>query len=116
MLEIGGIEYTIDLDMLEKVITSKSNEKKTITEKEFKQILDEKGELIGSESYTKEYERVREIDMAKYETIRTLFEVILTTNEEVDDDLGLERGLAKLPLPFKLSFNTLIEYGIIKEI
>ena len=115
MLEIGGIEYVIDLDKLEKVITS-SNSKKTITETETKQILDEKGELIGSEVYTKEYERVREIDMAKYDTIRTLFEVILTTNEEVDDDLGLERGLAKLPLPFKLSFNTLIKYGIIKEI
>ena len=116
MLEIGGVEYIIDLDMLEKVITSESNKKKTITEKETKKILDEKGELIGSEVYTKEYERVREIDMAKYETIRTLFEIILTTQEEVDDDLGVQRALDKLPLPFKLSFNTLIQYGIIKEL
>ena len=54
--------------------------------------------------------------MTKYETIRTLFEVILTTQDEVDGDLGVERALGKLPLPFKLSFNTLIEYGIIKEI
>ena len=116
MLEIGGVEYTIDLDALDALITSKPHDNKMVVEKEFKQILDEKGELIGSEAYTKEYERLREIDMAKYETIRVLFEVILSTNEEVDDDLGVERGLGKLPLPFKLSFNTLINYGIIKEI
>ena len=116
MLEIGGIEYTIDLDALDKIITSKPKNNKNVVEKEGKQIFDEKGELIGSEIYTKEYERVREIDMAKYETIRTLLEVILTTHEEVDDDLGVERGLSKLPLPFKLSFNTLIEHGIIKEL
>lgn len=116
MLEIGGVEYAIDLEALDAVITSKSHDTNKVTEKESKEILDEKGELIGSEVYTKEYERLREIDMAKYETIRVLFEVILSTQEEVDGDLGVERGLGKLPLPFKLSFNTLINYGIIKEI
>lgn len=116
MLEIGGIEYTIDLDMLGTVITTKASGEKTITEKETKKILDDKGELIGTEVYTKEFERVREIDMAKYETIRVLFEVILSSQEEVDDDLGIDRALNKLPLPFKLSFNTLLEYGIIKEL
>ena len=53
--------------------------------------------------------------MAKYETVRTLIEIILTTLDEIDDDLGIDRALGDLSLPFKLSFNTLIGHGIISE-
>ena len=116
MLEIGGIEYSIDLVALDNLITNQESiKKKKITEVETKEILDEKGELIGSERFTKKYDSIREIDMAKYETIRVLLEVILSTQDEIDDELGVDRGLGKLSLPFKLSFNTLLEYGIIKE-
>lgn len=115
MLEIGGINYVIDIEALDKVITSKSKNK-NIVETETIQHFDNNSNVISTEVRTKEFERVREIDMAKYETIRTLLEIVITTNEEVDDDLGVERALNNLPLPFKLSFNTLLEYGIIREI
>lgn len=114
MLGIGGIEYTFDLDALDKlIITTFENQK--IKETETKELIDDKGVVYSKEIITKEYDRVREIDMAKYETIRVLFEVVLSTQEEIDDELGIERALADLPLPFKLSFNTLLQYGIIKE-
>lgn len=115
MLEIGGISYIIDIEVLDKVITSK-NKNKNIVESETIEHFDDNNNIISTEVRTKRFERVREIDMAKYETIRTLLEIVITTNEEVDDNLGIERGLNELPLPFKLSFNTLLEYGIIRAI
>ena len=115
MLGIGGIEYAIDLEALNNLITSKFDNDK-LKEIETKELIDDTGTVYGKEIITKEYDRVREIDMAKYETIRILFEVVLSTQEEVDDDLGVERALEALPLPFKLSFNTLLQYGVIKEI
>lgn len=115
MIEIGGVEYYIDLDNLDKVIISKTNKGKTIIETETKTVVDSDGEIISTEIIKRETERPREINMAKYETVRTLIEIILTTLDEIDDELGIDRALGDLPLPFKLSFNTLIGHGIINE-
>ena len=116
MIEIGGIEYYIDLNSLDKIITSKNSRGNTVTETERKSILDENGKVISTEVTEKSYERPREINMARYETVRQLIDVILTTLEEIDDELGIDRALDDLSLPFKLSFNTLIANGIINEI
>ena len=43
-------------------------------------------------------------------------EIILTYNEEVDDAMGLERALVDTTIPFKVAFNTLLNYEILKEI
>ena len=115
MIEIGGIEYYIDLDNLDKVITSKTNKGKTVIDVETRTIVDSEGKIISTEIIKKEYERPREINMAKYETVRSLIDIILSTLDEIDDELGIDRALGDLPLPFKLSFNTLIGHGIINE-
>jgi len=47
--------------------------------------------------------------------IRTMIEVILDYEDESDASLGSERALEKTPLSYKLAFNTLYNYGIIKE-
>jgi len=116
MLEIGGIIYTVDLEALDALITSKTmnNDDKVVETK----TVEYKNDTGGTDSTiitTKKCDRVREIDMAKYETIRVLFEVILSMQDEIDDGLGVERALSDTTLPFKLSFNTLLQYGIIKE-
>tara|TARA_R110000796_G_scaffold61077_2_gene141407 strand:- start:51264 stop:51614 length:351 start_codon:yes stop_codon:yes gene_type:complete len=116
MLGIGGVDYTIDLEALDVLITNKVVNGDKIKETEKKVILDKDGKVITTEEFTKEYDKVREIDMARYEVIRVLFEVILSTQDEIDDELGVDRALENLSLPFKLSFNTLLQYGIIKEI
>ena len=46
---------------------------------------------------------------------RLFLDVILSTNEEIDEKMGY-KSLDNLSFPFKLSFNTLIEYKIIKEV
>jgi hypothetical protein len=117
MLEIGGIYYMFDLAAMDKLLTQDHTlDSKLVEEKEYKKIYDEHDKLIGSEEIVKEYFKGKEIDGPKYDAIRMFFEVILTYNEELDDDLGIDRALSKTNLPFKLAFNTLIEYGIIKEI
>lgn len=40
---------------------------------------------------------------------------VLSTNDVVDDKMGM-MGLNSLPIPFKLSFNTLLIKRIIKEL
>jgi len=40
---------------------------------------------------------------------------LLNCNEIIDDKMGI-MGLNSLPIPFKLSFNTLLMKGIIKEL
>jgi hypothetical protein len=35
--------------------------------------------------------------------------------EEKDDSLGLDRVLEKRPLSYRIAFNTLLEYNILKE-
>lgn len=115
MLEIGGVIYSVDLEALDKLITSKSKGGDKVIETETRENLDPTGKIESTKVITKEYDRVREIDMAKYETVRILFEIVLSMQEEIDDNLGVERALGETSLPFKLSFNTLLRYGVIKE-
>jgi hypothetical protein len=60
-------------------------------------------------------ERIREVNAAKYDILRTMLDVVLDVTEEIDETLGAEMGLEKSSLSFKIAFNTLYEYGIIKE-
>lgn len=55
------------------------------------------------------------IDVTKYEMVREMVNTILNTVEVIDDKLGV-MALNQLPIPFKISYNTLIHYDILKEI
>lgn len=116
MLEIGGNQYIIDFDALEELLNIDPElGEKNIIEIETKEVY-ENEEYVGKEVYTKTFPKGKEIDMTRYEMIRMLFEVVLTYDIEMDDTLGIELGLKNASLPFKLSFNTLINYGVIKEL
>jgi len=116
MLEIGGIFYSVDLNAMDDILSlEKAGENKDVEEKEIKEIFDDEGKLVGKDILTRQYTKGKEIDGPKYDLIRMFFEVLLTYNEEIDDELGIDRALGGTPLPFKIAFNTLLEYGIIKE-
>ena len=107
--------YYIDIDALEKVI-SPALEPTKLVETHTKTYLDEKGKIISVEVNETSTERVREVNAAKYDLIRTMIEVVLDNSEDdIDDTMGAERGLDKASLSFKIAFNTLYEYEIIKE-
>lgn len=115
MIEFGGIMYYIDIDALEKVI-SQPLEPTKLVETHTKTYLDEKGKIISVEVNESSTERVKEVNAAKYDLIRTMIEVVLdSTEDDMDDTMGAERGLEKASLSFKIAFNTLYEYEIIKE-
>jgi hypothetical protein len=114
MIEFGGTIYYIDLGALDKALAPvkpndivKTNEKKIIK--------DGDGNITSIEEYASSALRGKEIDAAKFEVIRTMIEVILDYEDESDASLGSERALETTPLSYKLAFNTLYNYGIIKE-
>lgn len=114
MLDIGGKIFKFDLDALENIIRVDNSEK--YEEYQEKITKDKEGNIITQEFVKTETPRSREIDATKYESIRNFMEVILVYNEEIDSTLGLDRALDSAPLPFKMAFNTLFDYGIIVEI
>ena len=94
-VDIMGTKMVVDLDELMNCIT------------------------LEKESKTKEGGDTKEdglaINAAKYEMLRLFLDVVLSTEEEIDEKMGY-KSLDNLSFPFKLSFNTLIEYKIIKEV
>jgi len=53
-----------------------------------------------------------EINLFKYEIIKSCIERILNEFDEVDEELG-EFGQSSLSTSFKIAFNTLIKYDIL---
>jgi len=93
-VDIMGTKMVVDLDELMNCIT------------------------LEKEPKIKEGEEITDnlaINAAKYEMLRLFLDVLLSTDEEIDEKMGY-KSLDNLSFPFKLSFNTLIEYKIIKEV
>jgi hypothetical protein len=116
MIEFGGVVYYLDLTAFEKAlkITGEQTNDKIVV-KEVIEHKDNTGTIIKTEIKETTNERGREIDATKYEVIRLMLEVLMEFNEETDETLGSERALDKAPLSHKLAFNTLYNYGILKE-
>lgn len=117
MIESGGITYYIDFDELDKVIaTDKSLEAQDVTEVKKKKHLDDNDKVITTEVTTRTYPKSKEIDGARYDCIGLMLQVIMNGETEIDDTLGMDRGLAAMPLNWKIAFNTLKNCGILKAI
>ena len=117
ILEFGGVAYYLDFDGIENILKSDSIlESGEIDETETTNTYIQGG-LQKTEVTVRKYHKGKEIDISRYETYRTLIEILLTYHNDGDDDsLGVERGLRGSPLPFKIAFNTLVKYGVLKEL
>ena len=75
--------------------------------------------LINSKYYSPpasgETENEQQISVTRYETFKSLIEVILTEREELDENLGIHSA-KNLTIPFKIAFNTLLMNKIIKTL
>lgn len=114
MLEFGESVYYVDLAAFDAAITI-SNNTTTPTEKETKTTVNEKGEVLLTETYERSSPSIKEIDMAKYDLLKTFIEYIIDYQEVGDTLLGSERALDDAGLGFKIVFNTLKKEGILKE-
>ena len=117
MIDFGGTYYIIDIEALSEVIMiSKDYDEKNV-ETAKKTILDENNNVISTEIVETFSDRDYTIDSTKYETIRTMLDIVLADMEDVSDDsLGANRALEKASLAYKIAFNTLYNYGVLKEV
>ena len=116
MIQFGDTIYYIDIEALDKAITPKGfKPTDEIKLTEFKEVTDIEGKVIGTEKNVTTSLRGKEIDGPKYDIIRMMVETIIDYDDESDTSLGADRALYKTPLSYKLAFNTLYNYGIIKE-
>jgi uncharacterized protein YjbK len=100
LLEIGGKELYLDIDRLSEIVRIEPNVPVTEEGEEDSEVYDE---------------AVIQVDVTKYEMYREMIGTLLTYNEEYDEKMGLV-ALNKSTIPFKLSYNTLLMKGIIKEL
>lgn len=121
LIKIGGENFILNFESMTKLLTDKEDLSGPLTGKEVTtvEIYGEKSNpslRTGKEVTTRVYDKDRQIDVSKYETLRTLIDIVLSTNEEMDDTLGTERGMKQMPIPFKLAFNTLLYYNVLEKI
>lgn len=118
MLEFGGVIYIIDLNKLSDVLVINEDVKGVVKE-DFTiktiEYMDANGKKIKEKKIKSPRETYKEMDASKYETVRYLLEVLFTYTEDVDDNLGVA-SLDRANISFKLAFNTLLNYGILREI
>jgi hypothetical protein len=95
MLKFLGENYYLDINELERQV---SYEKSMLP-------------IISGETENPE----QQISVTRFETFKSLIEVILTEREELDEGLGAH-GAKDLSIPFKISFNTLLINNILKTL
>ena len=100
MLKFLGENYYLDINELEKQV---SHDQSTLPV-----VKTEEGD---DESEIPELQ----ISVTRYETFKTLIDVLLTEREELDESLGVH-GAKDLTIPFKIAFNTLLMNKILKTL
>ena len=120
MLEFGDKIYVLDIDVYSSVLTlaPKEGESETRITKTTQTYLDEKGVVATTTVTETEEERGSLIDSNKSDLLRTLIDTVFMSGEgeDSDDTLGSEHALKNAGVDFKIAFNTLIAYKILKEI
>lgn len=117
MIEFCGVYFYIDLTAFDKAVTTPNTKPSDeIKTSESTVSFDENGKINASTQTTYTNMRGKEIDPSRFEIINKMIDIIIDfSDSEVDTTLGYENVLEKSPLPFKIAFNTLINYGILKE-
>jgi len=116
MLDFGGSVYFLDVNKFTELIKMDHPNGDVIIESVIKEIKDEKGKTITSEVVTTKRERDMYIQQTMYELFREMIDIVLSETDEMDEELGSERALNKSDISYKISFNTLIHYGILVEV
>jgi hypothetical protein len=121
MLKIFGQLYYIDFEVLDDFLKIDGSDypngiqetKKTI------EVFNETGQLVSQETITEDNIKHKEINGVKFELIRNFIEDLVSSADVGADDydsaLG-SRNLKNMSLRFKLAFNTLLFYNILRTV
>ena len=116
MFEILGEEYYIDFDRIDEILVSdKSYEAGDDITTETINNYDHDGKIIGYNEVITKSHKNREINAVRYETIRSLIDDLGDASVDVLDSIG-RTDSDKLTIKFKLAFNTLFAYEILKTL
>ena len=115
MIEFGDTTFYIDINQLDKIVSKNNNKKTDKKSVQLKKVFDSDGNVSYTEELTTIIEEEGEINPVKFEIINLMLDVVMATKDEMDTSLGVERALENTDLPFKIAFNTLYNYNIIKE-
>jgi len=117
MIRLFGEIYYIDFDVIDGFLNSDSSLKPGEVE-EIEEIIyyDDKGEVVSRQVTKHKTQKPREVNGVRFDIIRGLI-ADLGDGEEDDskDELGIVK-LADMKVRFKLAFNTLTAYRILKPI
>jgi hypothetical protein len=91
MLNVLGESYYIDFDRIEEYI-----------------------DMSGGEEIVLSGGSDMRINIVKYELIKTMIEVIISEDAEVDEKLGIKNS-NNISVPFKIAFNSLLNKNIINH-
>jgi hypothetical protein len=90
MIQVFGENYYLDLEKIDEFINLPIQQPSGVTD-------------------------TQHISILKYEMVKLLSEVVLTEQEEVDEKLGT-RSSEKLPIPYRIAWNTMLFYKFIQKI
>lgn len=102
LLEICGKELYFDIDKLSDICKIED-----VDTNEYKPKAVEKIPVMDNMGV--------QIDVTKYEMYREMIGTLLMYQEQIDNKMGMV-GLNSTTVPFKLSYNTLLMKGILKEL
>lgn len=120
LFEIAGVKYYFDLDQLTQFIRIEKPESVDDilgeAKKELVKNTEDTEDTENEELVEPELEGYSQIiDITKWETTKVMIETVLTEQGPIDEAMGRTKLSSQLSIPFKLSFNTLLKYQIIKE-
>lgn len=120
MIEFLGNKYFIDFKALNKfLMTDMPTQEKTYTETETETTYDADGNVLNTLVITRVKDKPKEINVIRYDIIRGFIDDLggIDGNEgdEEDYQLGVN-NLDKMSVRFKLAYNTLYYYDIIKTV
>lgn len=110
MLAFLGENYYLDIDELERQVSA---ERSVLPPLKTEAPTD--GAETDGEEMIEELFNEQQISLTRYETFKSLIDVILTEREDIDEGLGI-RGAKDLTVPFRIAFNTLLINNIIKTL
>lgn len=119
MLKLFGDLYYIDFEVLDSFLEIEGTDydNNILTTKHITRTIkngDEEIEITEDENY-----KPKEVNGVRFEIIRNFIEDLAlsseSTNEDYDEMLG-SKNLQKMPTRFKLAYNTLLFYNILRKV
>ena len=115
MIEVLGDEYYIDFDIIDEFLVINRNNRKKIKETDTTIMYNIEDDIIGKEITTREREKPMEVNIIKFELIKRFIDDLGYENETESDPMLGANNIDKMGVSFKIAFNTLTNYGILKS-